>query len=271
MAKTIARRVPLRKILGSYTDLDPNNWKELEKILGVQLPASTRERIDEANRNFAKYGPRQSKQNTIALSKVKAAIQKWADATDRLRNALRAGPPSSYESIEAREHIIAAWRKKRKRLKKALPLEFLEFSTGLAHASAKLVLSELENSPGPIRTDMWCAWVCIIAAALKDHGVKFSAASRDKGEGSKFVKAVEHLQTSLPPECQLYVGYDSIAKYVQQAKRSFGDSTERSLHMIIGFWGSGIAPPYPGNLSQRAEGRISVVYRFGSNDPLREL
>lgn len=271
MAKTVARRVPLRKVLGSYVGLDLITWKELEKILGVQLPTSTRERIDEVNHNFAKYGPRQSKQNTIALSKTKAAIQAWANATDRLRNALRAGPLSSYESIEARQHIIAAWRNKRKKLKKALPLEFLEFSTGLAHASAKQVLSELENSPGPIRTDMWCAWVCIVAAALKDHGVKFSAASRDKGEGSKFVRAVEHLQTSLPPECQLYIGYDSIAKYVQQAKRSFGDSSERNLHMIIGFWGSGIASPYPGNLSKRADGRVKVVYRFGFNDPLREL
>lgn len=237
--KDSGKRVPLRKVKTSFS-LNRGHWKELEEVLGTKLPDTTRGEIIEATQAYAEYGLRQSKQNSLPLAEITSAIEAWSKATQQLQKTLRVHQLSTFEDFESREEIIESWRGvSPDGLKKALPLEFLTYCANVANATASQVLLELAATAGPIRTDMWCAWVCLVANALKPQGIPFSAASRDKGEGSIFVKAVELLQATLPTECQMATGYDSIAKYVQRAKRSFGAASPSVLLGVIILWGGG--------------------------------
>lgn len=273
-AKNGGKRVPLRKVRVAYVGVDSTSWDEIEETLGIKISDPVREDIEYANKLYAKYSSRHSKQNTVPLSEITSSIRRWLEATERLQTELRVHELSSYERFGSREEIIGSWRAKK--LKKALPLEFLAYSTNCAHASATQVLSELRTSTvGPIRADMWCAWVCLVALALKKHGVKFSAASKDKGDGSKFVKAIEQLQSKLPPECQIVAGYESIAKYVQRAKKGFGHATAVLLAFMIKVWGSGLPLPIPsevasGNIAKNTQG-VRIVLRLAKDGPVYEL
>src|SRR3954447_25654923 len=119
-AKDGGKRVPLRKIRGAYGGLDANCWGKLEKILGIKISDPVRDEIEDANKLYAKYGSRYSKQNTVPLSEITTSIRSWLEATERLQTDLRVHELSSYERFDSREEIIGSWRGKK--LKKALPL-----------------------------------------------------------------------------------------------------------------------------------------------------
>jgi len=233
----------LRRSFGDYNPLDEQSWRELEEIIGVTVPMEGRSKIDEANAIYTKYAPLHSSKNTIPYGKLKERSQSWTSMTRKVLKDLQSAKPVKPRTM-TRDEIISQWRGKRsiKRLMKMTPLEFVAFALVCGVDAVSYALREIEAGHVAMRTDIWSAWVCLIAHTLAPHGVKFSAGGGDKGPGSAFVLGIEFLQDRLQKECRVYSGYDSIRTNAKNAKRSMGHLSETLLWIILRCWGSSTLP-----------------------------
>jgi hypothetical protein len=121
------------------------------------------------------------------------------------------------------------------------PLEFLAFTLECAKVAERQALTEFEQGNVAVKSDLWSAWVCLVAKQLAGLNIKLSAASKDKDKndrGSPFINAVEFLQGQLPRDCQLFFGYETIRRNVLIARRAMGQCSGALLFIILTFWGS---------------------------------
>jgi hypothetical protein len=255
------RRGIVRQSLGDAKPLD--DWKSLEKLLGVALPAEARTKIDEANSAYAKYALLHSDENTLSYGKIKQRTQSWIKVTTKLLKDLQVSSAIKPHRM-SRDQIMAQWREKRsrKQLKGMTPLEFFAFVLKCGVEAEAYALGEIENGHIAVAPDLWSAWVCIIGRVCSSCGVKPTAGGRIKGEGSPFVRAIEFLQDHLPPACRIYSGYESIRTNVQEAKRKLGNCSELLLWTVLTTWGDRIIRWQP----KEGERLDSLEFSFNGRD-----
>jgi hypothetical protein len=242
------RRTTVRKyVTGAYSRLGIKDWESLEKdILHKSLSQGVRDQIDTANDLFATFRPIHVKTNIIPELTVTSAIDEWYKACGRLRKIM--GRKTSATKIDRGRFLKEFTNKKGvRRLKVMQPISFLNFVVAAGMGVALSIADEIARKPSSgavLGADMWSAWVCLVAKALRDTGVKVSASSSNKGTNSPFVLAIIQLQEHLPKECRRYAGYESVAKGIQIARRTLGNSERTLLLMILAGFGSLILPGY---------------------------
>lgn len=108
-------------------------------------------------------------------------------------------------------------------------------------AAALLVLDEIEEKriAPDLKRDMWCAWVELIAQALRRLGKKTTASSLNKAKLSPFVNAIFFLQRRLPAGCRGPTTYELMAKSIQSARKKMNNFRKEELFAVIEIWGAG--------------------------------
>jgi hypothetical protein len=186
-------------------------------------------------------GPPQ-KRNTVTVVKAEKALNDWIKACGRMRLALGATKTSAPQltklEVITRFYGDAAVRK----IGKMKPLSFVLYVVEAAMGAALLAIAEKQhqNISAALQKDLWRAWVAYLAGLAEQAGVRVSAASSNEtNKESPFVKGIMFLQERLPRECRRFVGYTSVAKGVQQARR-FQQKGPETLLAILAGWGAGI-------------------------------
>jgi hypothetical protein len=220
------------------------DWLSLEQILGAPLPTDVRDKINSANSYFAAFGALHGRGSTVTVKAANKSIDAWYKASGRL--LLKIGSASSATKIDRATFLREFSKKKSKRLRRMQPLSFLGHALSACMAVSLSVGEELSNSSSAsiLGPDMWRAWVCLIARAMKDAGIRPSASSSNKGTESPFIRAIEYLHQSLPNHCRRYNGYESIAKEVQKAREQFKKADEKYLMFLLLGFGSNILGGY---------------------------
>jgi hypothetical protein len=251
------QKLILRKRFGALREQSNTDWTELEKVLGdIILSIEATQLIDNVGDMFAYISRYHAPGNAISRKQIEPQIKSWLKATNSLRRELKARPLLKKDE-QTREVFIAKHlnEKRMRRMKTTTPLGFLALAAQLASAAAAIAQEEInEEGNGPMEKDLWSVWVCLIAQILQGQGAHISASSNNKSkEDSPFVTVIEKLQNNLPAECQRFDGYESLAKGIQKARRTFRNYDQTALLAILGGFGIGIIEGYPGSLEKQSD------------------
>lgn len=249
-----------RRLDQEIVEITENQWKELEKIVGVSL--SNRTLVIQLYLHlYSMAGSSHSPDNTVLITDILPALERWIRASDLLLEKLRAKKPD----ISSREAYLAFLDQDRiQKLHRALPSQLLLFAAESAVGAGQIVKQEIESETRhlPIENDLWSAWVCLTARVLKGAGLKISGASIDKSSHSNpspFIRAIMELQSLLPKQCRRYNGYESVRTATQQSLRSMGGLKTQLLLQVL-MWGLQLPEQsgYPGSLRKGSKDHIAA-------------
>jgi len=242
-----------------WVAIKDNEWNDFEKVIGLRISSQIRERIEFHLHIYGLVGSCYSPDNTVLLTDIIPALDRWIRAGNSLLEILKA-EKKDIQSRDAYAEFLDPNRTKT--LVRDLPLQFLLFAVQSAIAAADIVKLEIENEKRnlPIENDLWSAWVCLTARILDSAGLTISGASTDKTVNeSPFISGIVKLQSFLPKECRRFNGYESVRIATQQSLRRMGGMTDELLLQVL-IWG--LQPPecvgYPGNLRQGSKDRIAA-------------
>lgn len=249
-----------RRLDLELVEITETQWREIERIIGVSLSNRTMA-IQFYMHLYGMAGSSHSPDNTVLVTDILPALERWMRAGDLLIERLR----GKKIDLSSRDAYVALLDEERiQKLRRALPSQLLLFAAESAVGAGQIVRQEIESESRhrPIENDLWSAWVCLTARILKAAGLKISGASIDKSSHanpSPFIRAVIELQSLLPKQCRRYNGYESVRTATQQSLRNMGGLKTQLLVQVL-MWGLQLPehPGYPGNLRKGTKGDIAA-------------
>jgi hypothetical protein len=217
----------------------PENWIRLQTMLKTKLPPAARKRIQDVCSIYASIGATHEGRQVVNSKDALKALNKWHQATGRLRVAL--GQKSSVASL-SRAKIIAKCdaAKMQKRLERSPMLSLINFFASLAMGAALTIINDpsVEQYDPTLRRELWFAWAKVIALVLASVGVK-PTASNSSHHPSRFLKAILYLQDLLPSYCQMHRTEAAAAGGIHKANKQFKGADEAFLYAYLVAVGSG--------------------------------